>query len=454
MRLKITEAFLRVWPQWVVCLTLTLLSFNNGLAIGWTSPYIAQLTSRESVVRITDEEASWIVSLLPFGRLFGAVIGSLIMEYYGGKKALLAAGLPIALSWICIIFANSAWWLYVSRTSAANASIRGALVSTIVNGMPLGTLIGNAMGSLMSMMSFGLVSLVAIVCFLVMFLFLPQSPHYYVRCNDEKTAKKTIQWYHRKSNVNAELQVIEDFVRATAATSFREKLRQITVKKNRRGFVIIIFLFIFMQLSGLNTVVYYMETIVRSAQVTSVEPATVVILSTGIGIVVGWISVYLIDRCGRRALMTVSCGCVIMAMILLGVQFMLLEQNFDPKRLEWLPILAMILFMMMSIGLVPVPSTILSELFPDDLKSIAGFTASITSALFAFICSKTYQPLIELMTEKCVFWMYAIIMTMCLVFTYVAVPETKGKTLQEIQEMLSETSKKRGKSLETKGTVK
>lgn len=473
MRLKIIEAFLRVWPQWAACLTLTVLSFNNGLAIGWTSPYIAQLTNGESVAHITNEEASWIVSLLPFGRLFGAAIGSLTMECYGSKKALLASGLPIMLSWVCVIFADSAWWLYVSRLCAgitfgmfyscfalymgeiATASIRGALVSTIVNGMPLGTLIGNWMGSLVSMRSFGIVALIAIVCFLVMFLLLPQSPHYYVRCNDEAKAKRTIQWYHRKSNVNAELEVIEDFVRSTASTSFREKLRQIVVKKNRRGFIIIVFMFISMQLSGVNTVVFYMETIVRNAQVTSMQPATVVILSTGISIVIGWISVYLIDRCGRRVLMTVSCGFVIVAMILLGIQFMLLEWDFDPKRLECLPILAMVLFMMMSIGLVPVPSTILSEFFPDDLKSIAGFTASITSALFAFICSKTYQPLIELMTEKYVYWMYALMMTMCLVFTLVAVPETKGKTLQEIQEMLSEMSKKGRKSLEPKGkTVK
>lgn len=147
---------------------------------------------------------------------------------------------------------------------------------------------------------------------------------------------------------------------------------------------------------------------------------------------IGWISVYLIDRCGRKVLIAVSCGCVIIAMVLLGLHFLLLEQNFEPKSLEWLPILAMILFMMMSIGLIPVPSTILSELFPDDLKSIAGFTASITSALFAFICSRTYQPLIDLMSEKYVFWMYAIAMTVCLVYSITEMPETKGKTLQVI----------------------
>lgn len=394
------------------------------------------------------------------------------MEYYGSKRSLLMSGIPIIISWICIIFANSAFWLYVFRVSAgisfgmyyscfafyigeiASANIRGALVSTIVNGMPFGTLIGNIMGSHMSMMCFGLVSLVLTICFMTVFPLLPQSPHYYVRQNNAIEAKKTIQWYHRKSNVNVELEIIEDFVRSSKSTNFRDKINQVMERKNRRAFYMIILLFIFMQLSGLNTVTYYMEIIIRSAKVTSLEPATVVIISTGIGIVIGWISVYLIDRCGRKVLIAVSCGCVIIAMVLLGLHFLLLEQNFEPKSLEWLPILAMILFMMMSIGLIPVPSTILSELFPDDLKSIAGFTASITSALFAFICSRTYQPLIDLMSEKYVFWMYAIAMTVCLVYSITEMPETKGKTLQEIQDMLASESKKGGSSSEITRTVR
>ncbi|KAK1131700.1 hypothetical protein K0M31_015861 [Melipona bicolor] len=430
-----------------------------GLMIGWTSPYLAQLTEEDAELHITDDEASWVVSLLPFGRLFGATAGSIIMEYYGSKRSLLISGIPIMISWICIIFADSAFWLYMSRICAgitfgmffscfalyigeiAASNIRGALVSTIVNGMPLGSLIGNVMGSYVSMMCFGLVSLILTVCFMIIFPLLPQSPYHYVRENNAIEAKKTIQWYCRKSNVNVELEAIENFVRSSEQSSLRDKIAQITERKNRRAFSVIIVLFIFMQLSGISTVTFYMEIIIRSAKVTFLKPATIVIISSGIGIVVGWISVYLIDRYGRRILMAVSCGFVIVSMILLGLHFMLLEQNFDPKSLEWLSIVAMIMFMLMSIGIVPVPTTMLSELFPDDLKSLAGFTASITSAIFSFMSSRTYQPLVDLMTEKYVFWMYAFIMVLCLVYSIVEMPETKGKTLQEIQDMLREKKK-------------
>ncbi|KOC64046.1 Facilitated trehalose transporter Tret1 [Habropoda laboriosa] len=341
--------------------------------IGWTSPYLAQLTREDSELYITEDEAAWVVSLLPFGRLFGAVIGSIIMEYYGSKRALLATGVPVMVGWICVIFANSAYWLYTSRICSgialgmffscfaiyigeiATAKIRGALVSMIINGMPVGTLLGNIMGSQTSMMCFGIISLTLNICYVTIFPFLPQSPHYHVRLNNENEAKKSIQWYNRKSDVKAELELIEDFVKSTESRSFRDKIKQILERKNRRVFTMILLLFVFMQLSGLNTVTFYMEIIVRSAQVKTIEPSTVVIISSGFGIAVGWISVYLIDLCGRKVLMVVSCSCVVMSMVILGLHFMLLDLDFDPESLEWLPILGMILFMLMSIGLVPVP---------------------------------------------------------------------------------------------------
>lgn len=76
----------------------------------------------------------------------------------------------------------SCYPLYIGEVSAP--SIRGALVSVIINGMPLGTLFGNIMGPNMPMMCFGIISLILTICYIITFVFLPRSPHYYVRRND------------------------------------------------------------------------------------------------------------------------------------------------------------------------------------------------------------------------------------------------------------------------------
>ncbi|KAG7202124.1 hypothetical protein KM043_015811 [Ampulex compressa] len=103
--------------------TVCLLSTSLGLVAGWTSPYLAKLTSENATLHITHEQASWIASLMPLGRLFGAIGGSIAVEYLGSKMSLLLTGVPLIIGWICIIFANSATWLYVSRIFSGKSQL-------------------------------------------------------------------------------------------------------------------------------------------------------------------------------------------------------------------------------------------------------------------------------------------------------------------------------------------
>ncbi|XP_014469995.1 PREDICTED: facilitated trehalose transporter Tret1-like isoform X2 [Dinoponera quadriceps] len=449
------KTLLQIWPQWVATLIAILLPISIGLAIGWTSPYLALLTNEESLFLITSEEASWIASLLPLGRLLGAVVGSLCVAYLDSKTSLLLTGVPLIGGWICIIFADSAVLLYTFRILSGMSmgmlfscyplyigeismpSIRGALVGLVINGLPLGTLLGNIMGPKMSMMYFGIISLVVTICYLGTFPFLPQSPHYFVRRGDMERARKAIQWYNRKTDTRSELENVELYVKSSSSVTVRERLKRIKEPKNRRSFQMIIILFIFMQLSGLNSIVFYMEIIVREAMVTSIAPSTVVIIISAAAIICGWIGAFAIDRYGRRILLAISTISVTIGILLLALHFWLLDYDYDPRNLEWLVILAFLVFTLLFMGVVPVPTTMLSELFQSDLKSLAGFVASVTSAIFAFIAAKTYQPLVDIMSEQYLFCAYAVLMVGCLIYSMVKVPETKGKTLQEIQDMMA-----------------
>ncbi|KMQ88802.1 facilitated trehalose transporter tret1-like protein, partial [Lasius niger] len=106
-----------IWPQWLAALAISLEAIVSGLATGWASPYLAQLTSAEADIplKLTDTEASWVASLLNLGRLIGALLGALCQEYVGRKRVLLLSGLPLASSWVFNICATSVTWLYLSR---------------------------------------------------------------------------------------------------------------------------------------------------------------------------------------------------------------------------------------------------------------------------------------------------------------------------------------------------
>lgn len=117
-----------------------------GMMGVWSSPYIAYLTSSESQIPITMDEASWVVSLLNLGRLIGAISGSVAVNYLGTKTTILVTSLPMAFCWLFTMVADRAEWLYAARflggigqgktyssfslylSEIADPTIRGALV--------------------------------------------------------------------------------------------------------------------------------------------------------------------------------------------------------------------------------------------------------------------------------------------------------------------------------------
>ncbi|XP_046812934.1 solute carrier family 2, facilitated glucose transporter member 8-like isoform X1 [Vespa crabro] len=328
----------------------------------------------------------------------------------------------------------------------STARIRGALIGLVINGLPIGTLIGNIMGPQMSSKWFGVISLLLTSIFLLTFPCLPKSPYYLIRCNSMENAVKSIHFYHRKSNVIEEMNEIEIFINDTNAKTFRERLKLMAEPKNRRAFVIIVTLFFFMQFSGLNSIIFYMEIIIRQAKVTFISPSTVVIIVNSIGIIYSWLAIYAIDHCGRKLLLIISSVSVFISMMILGIHFLLLTYDYDSEILQPIPVVSMIMFMMICFGLISVPNTLLSELFPITLKSIAGFIGSFTSGLFAFISSKTFQPLIDLVMIQNVFFIYGSSMLLCIIYSIFCIPETMGKTFKEIQVLLEENGHTRSRN--------
>ncbi|XP_015591443.1 facilitated trehalose transporter Tret1 [Cephus cinctus] len=449
----------KLWPQWFAVLEVMMLSMSIGMTGGWASPYLAKLTSKNSSLPITEAEASWVASILSIGRICGSILGAIFVEVLGSKTSLLLSGIPQAASWVLLIIANSVEWIYAARTLAGVAlgiyfcsfplyigeisepRIRGALVALCSNGMPIGGLIGSLMGPYLSMAEFSYTSLVPTMLFLFIFLLLPSSPHYLVRSEKMEKAAKSIQWYSQDADVDAELLALKNFIEANGKKQpFWKLLKEFIVPKNRRALILTNVLFLFMQLSGLYSIIFYLEIIMIRAQVTAVQPASVVIMLSATGMVSGWFGMYFIDKYGRRVLLCTSSAGVAVAMTLLGLHFMLLDLGYDPQLLQWIAITSLLLYQLsLYIGIVMVPPTILSELFSPNIKSTASAITNINSGLFSFVSSKTYQPMVDVLTEKYVFWIYGVFVLLLIIYTIFKIPETKGKSLQEIQEILAKT---------------
>ncbi|XP_012276394.1 facilitated trehalose transporter Tret1 [Orussus abietinus] len=447
-----------MWSQWLGGICVTLLTIEVGLLGGWSSPYLAKLTVEDSPIPLSPEEASWVASLMNLGRLAGAVLGSVGVEFIGSKTTMLVTCVPVSLCWILTIIADSVSWLYAARLSGgiglgmafssfplylgeiADPSIRGALVSMAICGTPAGNVIASLTGANLPMTISSEINLIPCIVLIALLFWIPESPHHLVLKNDMEEAKKSIRWYHGDGDAEAELTSLAKFVSASQSQTCSQKIKEMTQPHIRKAMILIVVLFMFMQMCGLNSVIFYMEIILKRGQAQIMAPSTVVNIVGMFGVLASALSIYLIEKCGRRFLLIASCAGVAASLAALGMHFLFLDQGVDSELLDWLPVVSLIVFeFAVFAGLMPVPSTVLSELFPANVKSTAACFGSASSAIFAFVSSKTYQPMVDALGEHYVFWIYGGIVILAIPYALIYMPETKGKSLQQIQEDLAKT---------------
>lgn len=444
-----------VWPQWLTALAISLETIVSGLANGWASPYLAQLTSAEADIplKLTDIEASWVASFLSLGRVIGALIGAFCQEYTGLKKVLLLSSLPLLSSWILNICATSVTWLYISRFCSgigsgimwpalslylgeiANPAIRGSLISLNVNAASMGMFLGNTMGPYLSMEMFSYVSLMPNILFMVLFSLIPESPYHYALHDNIDEAEASLKWFRREADVKAEIRELQDFVDG-ASTNVLTKLKAFLLPANLKNILVMFGLNVFVQGSSFSTVNAYAEIIVISTKV-NITPSIIVMAMCFATVVAGFIATLLVDKFGRKNLLILSSVGVAISFIALGLHFYLLSLNFNSEKLTWLPITALLSFnLFVSCGLATVPSTLIGEMFPANLKNLASLFLFSSSALFSFIFVKSYQPFVNLAGETIVFWSYGLFVLGAVPYVRYLIPETTGKSLLEIQQSI------------------
>ncbi|XP_017752576.1 PREDICTED: facilitated trehalose transporter Tret1-like [Eufriesea mexicana] len=449
---KDTDKSITIWPQWLAACTLSLAVIGSGLANGWVSPYLAQLTSTEAnmPLRLTDTEASWVASLLNLGRLAGALLSAVCQEYVGRKWVLLLSGLPLTASWVFSICATSVMWLYISRfcsgigsgilwaalslylSEIANPKIRGSLIVMNVNASSFGMFLGNAMGPYLSMEIFGYVSLVPNILFMILFSLIPESPYHYLLHGDIDKAEASLKWFRREADVKAEMQDLQEFVDG-AETNIFLKLKEFLMPSNLKKPLIVIGVYVFSYVSGYSALNSYAEIILTKSEI-SIKPSIVVTILGLSTIVAGSTVTLLVDKLGRKYLLIMSSIGTSISLALLGLHFHLLSLEYDPKSLTWLPIFALLFFnLSMSCGLQPIPNTLLGEMFTANLKTMASLCVSTSNALLSFTSTKTYQPLLDLIGDKFVYWSYSICLLFSVPYVHFLIPETAGKSLLEIQ---------------------
>ena len=197
--------------------------------------------------------------------------------------------------------------------------------------------------------------------------------------------------------------------------------------------IISIGLMVFQQFSGINAVLFNAASIFKEAGFTNSKLVTI---SVGLIQFVGTgLACLIMDKAGRRILLLIMAVGMCVTLVGLGFYFEILaRQSVEASKISWLSILCIVLFnLAFSLAWGPVPWLVMSEIFPLRARGPASSIATLSNWLLAFIVTKTFPTMQAGLTVQGTYWFFGGWCFVGFVFVYFLLPETKGKTLEEIE---------------------
>ncbi len=254
---------------------------------------------------------------------------------------------------------------------------------------------------------------------------LPHTPRWLIDQGRRDDAEQVLKRVRGTDDVADELEEIEDVSKQEGG------IRDLLSKDVRPMLVIGLSLAIFQQLVGVNTVIYYAPTILGFAGVHTNQSITLALFVGVTNVVFTVFAVMLLDRVGRRKLLiggTIGCA---LSLATLGLFF-------NSKALmshgEVIALVALIVFIAsFAIGLGPVFWLMISEIFPLRVRGPAMSVCAVANWAFNFVVAVSFLSLTKAIGKPWTFWLYTAMAILAVIFFAMRVPETKDRTLEEIE---------------------
>lgn len=447
-----------------------------GTVYGWTTTSLSRLTSGtgDVPVKITDDESSWIVSLTVIGSMIGPFLGASLADRYGRKRCLLLASGFFIAGWIVVFFARSVAALYASRmilgvgvgisyttnpmyvSEVADVEIRGALGTLIAVNVFTGSLLTCSIGPWVSYRALVAVLLAVPILFVVCFSWFPETPAFLAARGRKAEATRSLAFFkgiRDRDEARRELEhalrnvFIEDVCDDTPVIgpgartepvkrSWIAKLKLMLLPSNARALGIVLGLIAAQQLSGNFSTMQYLEVLFKKAAI-GIDSNLATILVLAVGLISGGLSTATVEGAGRRPLLIASTLGSSVTLAILAIYLMLDGRGVDVSVANLLPVIDVIAFQVaFQLGLGTLPNALIGELFPTEAKAFAGAIATVFDGILGFAVSKLYQVIGDHLGADTVYYFFAASCSLAFVMVILAVPETKGRTFREIQELL------------------
>jgi len=393
-----------------------------------------------------------IVSAVLLGAFLGALFSGAVTDRFGRRRVIIATAVLFAIGAVGAAMAQSvgvligfrliigvaigvasyAAPLYISEVSPKE--IRGALVSLnqlmITCGIVVSYLVDYMLAGAQGWRwMFALGAIPAAILLVGMFA-LADSPRWLVSQDRIDEARKVLGKIHDEENVEGEIKKIMKTVSQKEGS-----LKELLAPWVRPALVVGIIIMFFQQATGINTIIYYAPTIFEFA---GFESHKVSILATlGVGIVnvaMTVVSIWLLDKIGRKPLLYIGLIGMAISLSALGIAFALPQLT---EALKMIAVLSVVLYIAsFAVSLGPIAWLIISEIFPLRIRGRGMSIATAANWGFNLLVASTFLTLTQTIGKAGTFWLFAALSVAGLLFCHFFVPETKGQSLEKIEEHL------------------
>jgi len=401
-----------------------------------------------SCIPMSESEWSYVVSAWTIGGLIGGLTGGRLADQFGRRNSLIINTSFFLVGAMLMFFSINFAMLLIGRIVSGYASG----VSTVVVPMFLGEVspsrLRGAIGTLnqlmitigilvAQLMAIGLSScpgwryllggVQAAVAILqaVLLILSPRSPSWLISKGKKVDATDALEKIRGTANVHYELKTLSE---AAQASNSSGKFTDLFASHLIKPLIIGVGLQMAQQLSGINAVFYYSTSIFQKAGVSNSSVATAIIGI--INVVATIVTTFLMDKAGRRSLVLISQVGQVIFLILLALS-MIFSDHMGTAG-SYILVGSVLLFVCsFAIGMGPVPWIIISEIFPSSIRGYAMSIAVGVNWISNFIVALTF-PAIEGALGSYTFLLFGAVVFAFTIFTFFLVPETKGKSIEEI----------------------
>ena len=450
-----------ITPRLAVVLAVILLSgalfgYDQGVVSGALTSIKAEFSLSALLVEVV---TSWVT----LGALFGALLGGELADRLGRQRAVLIAGVVFTLGSLVEALAPGTVVLVGGRlivgfgvgiaavaaplyaAELAPTALRGRFISAyqlaVAGGIFAAYLVDGWLSKagawrwMLGLSAAPGLMLVAVA------LLAPQSPRWLMRMDRRADAATQMRKLHPGVDPDPSL----DAIAATLAHDRGQaSWAEVFGTQWRRPLLVGVGLAVFQQITGINAIIYYADQIFQAAGFTTQAAQTTVTTWAvgGVNVAATFIAIAFIDRLGRRKLLLAGLLGMALSLAVVGAafEFMTRGSSAHPAAATStagiVTLMALVVFIAcFAFSMGPVVWTVINEIFPGHIRGRAVAVATACNWAAAFIVSQVFLSLIDTLGNSVTFWLFGSFCVLGWIWIFYAVPETKGKSLEQIQQL-------------------